>query len=289
MDREGRIESASSLQRPYFGRPLFSPDGARIAVAAYVDVDAWGTFVLDVASGAWSRVGGEGDLQAGAWMPDGKQLLLIGSSAEDLGLLLAPIAGNETPRMLSHGEFGTLAVSPDGTTLLFRRQGRPGDWDIWRMSLAGDERIEPWLATSEGAESSATFSPDGRFVAYQSDESGRDEIYVRAYPGGESKYQVSTQGGVVPRWSHDGREIFFLDGRAIWSAAVHTAPTFASEPPRRLFVLSDEAMGGFDPSPDGKRFVMGEKDPIELRPLDLVIIPGWVEEMKSRLAAAKSN
>ena len=93
----------------------------------------------------------------------------------------------------------------------------------------------------------------------------------------------------MPLWSRDGREIFFVSGGALMSAAVRTAPTFASEAPRKLFDLPEEILWGFgfyDVSPDGQRFVMIEKDPFELRPLGLVIVPNWTVELQARMATA---
>jgi hypothetical protein len=102
---------------------------------------------------------------------------------------------------------------------------------------------------------------------------------------------VSAQGGRRPLWSRDGREILFVttQDRAMMSAAVRTSPTFASEPPRKLFDVPEEILFGFgfyDVTPDGQRFLMIERDPFELRPLSLVIVPGWTTERQARLAAA---
>jgi hypothetical protein len=113
------------------------------------------------------------------------------------------------------------------------------------------------------------------------------EIYVRAYSGSGGRHLVSTEGGSVPQWSRDGGEIFFVNQQSLWTASVRTSPSFAADPPRKLFDLPEEIGGGWNVSPDGQQFVMVELDPFELRPLELVIVPGWSEEMKSRLTAAK--
>ena len=128
--------------------------------------------------------------------------------------------------------------------------------DIWRLTPA-DQGAEPWLATPSD-EGYATFSPDGLWVAYASDDSGRPEIYVRAYSGSGGRHPVSTEGGGWPRWSGGGREIFFLREGSLWSAAVKTAPEFASDPPRKLFDVPDEILleAYYEVSPDDQRFVM---------------------------------
>lgn len=290
LNREGQRVEASGLKRAYTG-PFFSSDGRHIAVGVATDVDSLGTFVLDVVSSAWTRVGGEGNLMPEAWAPDGKRLFLVGSRHDASGMFVGSLDGSEAPRLLHERAADTMDVASDGRSALFSAEATPQQWDLWRFSLEGDEKLGPWLAT-KSIEVYPTFSPDGRFVAYASDESGRTEVYVRSYVGDSGTFQVSTRGGGIPRWSSDGTEIFFQSAGSLWSAAVRTSPAFASDPPRQLFELSDDILRGFnwyDVSPDGQHFVMVQKDPVELRPLDLVIVPGWVEEMKSRLAAAKSN
>jgi serine/threonine-protein kinase len=136
-----------------------------------------------------------------------------------------------------------------------------------------------------------TFSPDGDWVAYRSNESGRYEIWVRPYPGPGPSHLVSTDGGETPLWSRDGTEIFYRNGQSLMSAAVRTKPDFSSDPPRVLFAIPDDielfAYGFYDATPDGQRFVMVQKDPVELRPPELVIIPNWITELEARMANAE--
>jgi serine/threonine-protein kinase len=284
VDRNGHRRPVSETQRAYID-PAFSPDGRRIAVTVQTDVGTYGAFAVDIASGAWTRVGGEGDFSLRAWMPDGKRLLLGGSE----GLLLAPVDGSEPTEILYRGEAQYCAVAPDGSAVLFSWNPTPAQWDISRLALSEPHEATPWLATPS-SELGPSFSPDGRWVAYFSDESGRSEIYVREYSGSGARHQVSTQGGRSPRWSRDGREIFFDSQRSLVSPPVRAEPTFLSEPPRKLFPLPDEILikfGFYDVSPDGRHFVMVERDPFELRPVELVVVPGFIEEMKARLATAR--
>jgi serine/threonine-protein kinase len=285
VDRNGRREPVSRLQRAYDEPFSVSPDGRHVAVSVQKDVGSPAAFLLDIESGAWTRVGEDLDLSVLGWTPDSNHLLLYGRSP-DLRLLLAPVDGSESPRTVHVGQVGPLTVAPDGTALLFTVQS-PILSDLSRLTLA-DQRAEPWLATPSD-EGFASFSPDGLWVAYSSDDSGRSEIYVRAYSGSGGRHAVSTEGGGWPRWSADGREIFFLSEGSLWSAAVRTAPDFASEPPQKLFAVPDEIVveSFYEVFPDGQRFLMIEKDPFELRPGELVVVPGWVEEMKARVAAAK--
>jgi serine/threonine-protein kinase len=284
VDRNGQRRPVSGTQRAYVD-PVFSPDGRRIAVTVQTDVGTYGAFAVDVASGAWTRLGGGGDFWLRAWMPDGKRLLL----GDWEGLLLAPVDGSESTESLYRGEAQYCAVAPDGSAVLFSWNPVPAQWDISRLELSESNEATPWLGTPS-SELLPSFSPDGRWVAYVSNESGGGEIYTREYSGSGARHQVSTQGGSSPRWSRDGREIFFASQGSLVSAPVRTEPTFLSEPPRKLFPLSDEILikfGFYDVSPDGQLFVMVEKDPFELRPVELVVIPGFIEEMKARLTAAK--
>jgi serine/threonine-protein kinase len=290
LDRNGGREPLSPLQRAYFN-PQFSPNGRRIAVTVQTDVAATEAFVLDIPSGTWTRVdAGEqstGRSLSAGWMPEGERLIL-GVGPE---MLVVPVDGTEQTRRFpfSISQTGAtgLSVAPDGLTLVFPRQPRPGDFDIWRVALTGTGAAEPWLATAS-EESSPRFSPDGQWVTYFSNDSGRGEVYVRPYAESPVRRQVSVRGGDYPQWPRDGKEIFFLNEGSLWSAAVRMSPTFAVDAPQKLFDLPEDVQHeAYDVSPDGGRFLMVQVDPLELRPFDLVVVPNWVEEMKARLAAAK--
>ena len=136
------------------------------------------------------------------------------------------------------------------------------------------------------SERAAKFSPDGRFVAYVSDESGRNEVYVRPFPGGDGKWQVSGNGGTQPRWSKDGKELFYVERDTLMAVAVATTPSFTSAAVTRLFQDAN-LLGIYDPrydvSADGRRFVLPE--PIvgaEEKPPSIHIIQNWYEEFRDR-------
>jgi serine/threonine-protein kinase len=292
FDRKGVREALSPLQLAY-DNLLYSPGGTRIAVTVRSDTSVWDAFVLDMRSGAWRRVNVreevstsgrfEQSYQVTAWMPDGERILL----SVDLGMLLVTVDGGEPHERFPFVAAGNASVSPDGSAFLAATQPRPQEWDLWRVALTGENAAEPWLATPS-REDNPIFSPDGRWVAYESNDSGQMEIYVRPYRGSAVRHQVSTGGGYRGRWSRDGRELFFLSRRSLWSASVDTSSGFDAEPPQKLFDLPEDIEGTYyDVSPDSQKFVMVQRDPLEMRPLDLVVVPGWVEEMKARLAAAK--
>ena len=148
----------------------------------------------------------------------------------------------------------------------------------------------PYLATPF-SEFNAMFSPNGRWLAYTSDESGRREVYVRPFPGPGQKWPISQGGGQEPAWSPDGRELFYLSDDRMMVAAVETEPTFRTEPPRELF--EGRFFGGgfraYDLSLDGRRFLMIEEAEERPERLQIVVIPNWLEEVERILAGSSSQ
>ncbi len=139
-------------------------------------------------------------------------------------------------------------------------------------------------------EHAATFSPDGRWLAYVSDESGRSDVYIQPYPGPGGKWLVSTTGGGRdPVWSADGREIFYREGDKMMAVGVQTQPTFSLGRPRALFegrYAEAEVGRNYDVSPDGRHFVMIRSDEAE-PPVHLHVVLNWFEDLSARTAAAR--
>ena len=168
---------------------------------------------------------------------------------------------------------------PWRSTRCTRRQG-----DIWILNRDG--ATEPWLST-EFFDATPRFSPDGRWLAYASEETGDDEIYVRPYPGPREKVLISIGGGVDPIWSPDGSELFYRDGRTMMAVAIETDPFFSASRPEQLFTgpyLSevenpDSIKDHYDISPDGERFLMIETGPTQSGS-ELHLILDWSEKLE---------
>ena len=152
-----------------------------------------------------------------------------------------------------------------------------------------DQEVTPFVATPF-RESDGRFSPDGKWIAYVSDESGQPEIYVQPFPGPGGKLRISTSGGSMPIWSHDGRELFFIaPGGRLMRAGIKLGPEFEIEVPQLLFVTQIKQIEGslvfpqmYDVSPDGQRFLINTLlEEEDASPITLVI--NWFEELK-RLA-----
>ena len=144
-------------------------------------------------------------------------------------------------------------------------------WDIWILPLAGDRKPFPFLRTPFD-EGPALFSPDGRWIAYNSDETGRNEIYVAPFPGPGGKWQVSSDGGSNPRWRRDGTELFYVSpDQKVMAVGVRAGPGFKSAAPVPLFAARFLNHLYYDVSADGQRFLVETEVPEEPTPLTLVV------------------
>ena len=221
--------STISSGRPYNLAKL-SPDGRRIATELTgANNDIW---TYEIASGALSRLTFEAENQFPVWSPDGKRILIQSDRGSPgvFNLFSLPADGGVAERLTTsaHSQWPT-GVSPDGGLVAFTQANSRSDADIWILPLEG-ERTARVFVQSPFWEDGASFSPDGRFLAYDSDESGRPEVYVQAFPAPGWRRQVSADGGRLPVWSRDGREIYFRNGDKVMAARVLRV---RSSPPRR--------------------------------------------------------
>ncbi len=176
---------------------------------------------------------------------------------------------------------------------LYVVQGPQTGLDIWyleRKELEDGFDSRPFLQTAF-SETNSRLSPDGRFVAYLSDESGRREVYVRPFPEGGGKWQISANGGNFQRWSRDGSELFYVEGQTLMSVAVSTTGGFSAGSAKPLFEHPGLGGGGggsstYDVSADGQRFVVVEdvesEEGEEAKPPAIHVVENWFEEFKDR-------
>jgi hypothetical protein len=181
--------------------------------------------------------------------------------------------------------------SHDKQTLAFFQIDPTTKFDIWTLLLTDHDRTpRPFLRTSAN-EGGPDFSPDGRWLAYASDESGRDEVYVQPYPGPGPRHQISAQGGTQPAWARNGRELFYTvpDPNAttgkMMAVAVTLTPTLTAGVPRLLeSVVEITFPRGYDVSTDGRRFITTRENARspEPPPAQMILVQHWVEELKRR-------
>jgi dipeptidyl aminopeptidase/acylaminoacyl peptidase len=223
------------------------------------------------------------------WSPDGARIA-YGRSAEGetSKVYWQPADGSGPAERLSTGEHihTPEAFSPDGKLLLFTEFHPETADDLWVLPLEGDRTPRPLLRTS-AAELGAVFSPDGRHIAYVSDESGRLEVYIVGADGRGAKQQVSTGGGYEPRWVGD--EILYRSGDRVMSAAVRVQAAVAVDTPRIRYDAWFESCSlpdcrSFDVTRDGRELVVLSGDPGP--PTEIHVVLGWFRELEAAMAGA---
>ena len=166
--------------------------------------------------------------------------------------------------------------------------GQDNDEDLYTLPLKGG-KPQPFV-NSPANETAPRFSPDGHFIVYESDESGRFEIYVRPYPGPGGEYQISTEGGMEPVWNPKGRELFYRSGNKMMAVNVTTQGTFSAGKPRVLFegsyVPTPRSFPDYDVSPDGQRFLLLRPEQAQA-PTQISVALNWFEELKQKVPAEK--
>ena len=283
VDRKGAEDPVPAPAHKYVF-PRISPDGQRLAVAVEEpDSQIW---TYDLARKTLARLTLDGTSnQIPAWTPDGKRIVFKGAanrlywqSTDGSGtaeeLTSSPLAPNNFPG----------SWSPDGQALVFVEQAPPA-MSLWILSL--NDRKPQEFSYSPSRETAPRFSPDGHWIAYDSNESGRDEIYVRPYPGPGGKWQISTEGGSEPVWNPKGRELFYRNGDKMMVVEVTTQPAFSPGEPRLLFegayVHDRRSSPDYDVSPDGQRFLMLKSNENGQAPEQINAVLNWFEELKRRV------
>jgi Tol biopolymer transport system component len=224
------------------------------------------------------------------WTPDGKKIVYTSTSG--MGVYYKAADGTGERELLFNQPMLAGSWTSNGNVLACTAAMH--DIDVYLVAINGDRKPKPYL-NSEHGECCPSFSPDGRFMAYNSSETGRAEIFVRSYSdknGG--KWQISTEGGFMPIWSRDGREIFFTKVTKMYVVDVTTEPVFKASAPRLLiegpYDFRTVADLNYDISPDGQKIVAVEKSGIsELKQINIIL--NWDDEVRRRTSQQpeKSN
>ena len=240
-------------------------------------------WVLDLAQRTWSRLTTDGISNRPVWTPDGRRLVY--SSNDDLWWIAADGSGRPESLLVANGNRFAGSVSPDGRAVVFQESSsdRSGIRSLVFDSAPASRQVLP----GGFGESAPALSPDGKWLAYMSNESGQPEVYVRPFPDvGSAKWQVSLSGGFTPVWAHNGRELFYLDAtRSMVAVTVQPGPTFTVVGQRVLFPATAYSFAGgyptYDVTPDDKRFVM-IRSVAPSAETEMVLVQHWAEDLKRR-------
>jgi len=293
VSRDGREEAIDAPAGEYYS-PQLSPDGSRVAVDRR-DGDRPDVWILDLARGSQMKLTTDVFVEMNPlWTPDGERVVYgMSRNENDIGLFRrsADGTGEAEPLLVLTDEtvaaVGPTGWSPDGATLAYWIvRGGP---DIRLLSLDDDGSDAPLLA-SEFSEQGPAISPDGKWMAYVSDESGQLEVYVQRFPNLGGRVSVSTAGGRQPLWSRDGTELFYRSPAGVVAVPVNAGDSFTAGEPEVLFedpyflYLSRRT---YDVSPDGQRFLMvstgvgGDAGPVRIQ-----IIENWFSELERLVPTA---
>jgi Tol biopolymer transport system component len=262
VDREGKLLESVGSAGPSLDFPSLAPDGKRVAVAR-VEAKAgkFDIYVIDLTRGAESRLTFDpADDSYPIWTPDGSRIVWVSNRAGAYQLYqkLASGIGQDELLLQSNAPISPGSWSADGKFLLYHRYDPKSDVDVWVLPLEGDRKPFPFLQTPF-RENEGRFSPDGRWIAYRSNESGRPEVYVQTFPAGGGKWQVSTSGGLLPQWQGDGRELFYMStDRKLMAVDVKRGATFEAGLPKALFDLAAVRgyVNDYAAATDGRRFLL---------------------------------
>ena len=290
-DRRGKVDTLLSEHRDY-QNPRYSPDGTRIAFAHSGTITAE-VSVYDVPGKTLSRLT-TGSGRSPEWYADGKRILFSRPTTNSAGLLWQLADGSALPEALQPKLPSGVGVpfdpvlSPDQTTIVFAAMAGSQRGNIYYFRPGLDDVVRPWVATRFD-DFSPRFSPDGKWIAYVSDESGNFEVFVRPFPGPGPRVQVSSGSGTEPVWSRDGRRIYYRSGEKVIEADVNAGAAFSLGARRPAFSLTnylpDNSSGSsYDVSPDGQRILFAQPTGSEAK---LVVIQNWFTEVRRKLGEAR--
>jgi eukaryotic-like serine/threonine-protein kinase len=281
--RDGTMISRIGAQEGYTGVAL-APDDRRIAVSRVDPGKQSAIWVLDVARGTAQRVSFDPVSTGAVWSPDGAAIAYASAKDGPPSLFQKAVSGSGQDALLfkSHRSnvptdwCAAVGGQAAGRTIIFVTNDEKTQSDIWMLPPTGEQKPVPLLQTAFN-EDEARCSPDGRWLAYSSDESGRHEIYATSFPKPSGKWPVSSGGGTQPRWRHDGTELFYLaPDRTVTSVRVGAGSTFEVGAATPLFQIRGTS---YAPSADGRRFVTN--DPIgEPSAQPITVVLNWTAGLR---------
>ena len=291
VDEAGDEERLGQIEGPLFS-PTVSPDGRQVAYST--EAGGVGIHLLDVATGETRRLTNENPSFMPVWSPDGRQIVFSSGreGAQDRDLYLVDVDGGSSGRLLHSSSEALYPIDWAGSSILFASLVRtPADFDIHRLDAR--TRESEVIANGDEVEYAPSYSPDGRWIAYAANEAGLFQLYVRRSDGAASRWQITSGGGTLPRWSPTDDAVYYRADSAMWAARLElTADEARVVDRRRLFddtgyYSSLGTQQDYDVDPRTGRLLMIKRadasGPQAANRPHLVVVLNWFEELK-RLA-----
>jgi Tol biopolymer transport system component len=283
MEQDGHLTQITTAVGPYDDVRL-SPDNQKVAfVIRAANDDIW---VYDFSSASLTRhTFGGGNSGLPDWTVDGQKLLFFSERGEENQIFWKPSDGSGTAERIGKKE-GTIdfrmTTTPDGKSCIYGTGG-----DLWSVSLEGMHETKPILQDSFSS-SAPRLSPDGRLLAYISDQSGRNEVYVVHYPQMNGKWQVSN-GGVdnAPIWDPLGSALYYVQEGALMKVNVGQEPAIRFSAPQEMFELPQSVITVHDISRDGKKFIVTVAEESSVQAEQLTIVLNWSAELRQKFSTSK--
>jgi serine/threonine-protein kinase len=284
VDREGNVLEPIGQPQEQWPFPALSPDGRSIAIAA-TENEAREVWIHDIQRGTKTRLT-FGATQPGttSWSTDGRAIAFEEGSSPPFAMSLQAADGSGEKQGIGEGFGG--AFSPDGEYFVFANLNAETSFDLYYRD-AGFEGDPVPVVQDEGMQLWGRVSPDGKYITYASDETGQPEVYVKRFPGGEGKWQVSLGGGFWPQWSDKGERIYYVIGETIMEVDVSTGESLQLGNAREVFTR--QPLGwplplgfppGFDVSPDDQRFIICQSVNEEQDSMGIIVVENWFEDYR---------
>lgn len=280
VDRTGHADTVP-VPRQAFNNARFSPDGRRVATDVMPPgTDRYDLWELDLTANTFRRITFDSGSLSPVWSADGRRIAFAnkpGGRPYGFAVRWIPADGSDSAETLLPFGFGQFpqTFTSDGRTLVLQIRHPANGFDIWTLPMRGERTLRPYLR-GPSDEHSPAVSPDGRWLAYVSNESGRDEVYVQPFPKPGTRVLVSSGGGREPRWAASGREIFYRGEPGMVATAVTTSPSFRVG--GRIVLFDDKPFlahlygAAYDVHPDGRRFLMIRRG---LESPQVVVVLNW--------------
>jgi serine/threonine protein kinase/Tol biopolymer transport system component len=279
IDRTGKTTNITEEVKPY-STPAISPDGKRIALT--LDSSSFDVWVYDLERATLTKVSFGADDYNPHWSPDGKMLAYHSSKSGTMQVYVKHgiVQGDETVVTDGPGFKEVYGWTPDGLEIVFSRESKDTGYDIFAVEVAGDHKVRP-LVVAPFNQDDASLSPDGKWLAYVSDESGQNEVFVQAMNDPSTRAQISSEGARLPRWARSGNELFFVVKDGLMS--VKFAPGNGLNPGKPVMLFHDKRdWSGYDVAADG-RFVGAVDADNKGSGSQINVVLHWVDELKQEV------